>query len=176
MIYSLLFKSPSKLWHKLDDSIKVDNLELDTMKSNYFIILKNLPYKMNKPTYILYWNDNQEKKTQIVNKEGKAYLYLDNKDNDKIKFFITRQNKITDIFTYHLKIPIKENSKSNLLISQKNVNSKNKHLHKRLFKDKLCQDALQTDCNSGYKEDGIMFQTGLPYQSHNNGFPLPLGF
>lgn len=172
MIYSLIFKKPRQLWHKLEDSYQVEGLETNNDKTNHTVIFRKLPFNIRKKTYILYWTDTQQIRSQLIDKEGKAQLHL-LRDSEEIKFFLAKDGTISDIYTYPLnKVESKPN---NLLISQDKINPKYSHLYSRLFTNSQCQDALEKNCNHGYVETGLMENSGLPYQKSQE-MPLPQGF
>ena len=136
-----------------------------THNYNFKIIFNQLPYNATKNTFIIYWYNNQKPLVSLVTKEKKTQLFINSHNHQviTINYFFIRKNKITQTFTQTINtnnIPIN----TNIQIINKTSNT---------YRQKQKQNYLQP--HSGYIEDGIVENSGLPYQ-HKVQMPLPIGF
>ena len=137
--------------------------------NNFKIIFNQLPYSGTKNTFIIYWYNNQKPLVSLITKEKKTQLFINSQNHQviNINYFFIRKNKITQTFTQTINttyIPINTN-----------IQIINKTSNQNTYRQKQKQKQNYLQPKSGYIEDGIVENSGLPYQ-HKVQMPLPIGF
>lgn len=169
-------KKRNLFWKDANNDFGQHLQQMYISKSNLHITFNNLPYNRIENTFIVYWNQNNTPLISLVNNQRNAPLFI-NSNNHKItiRFFFVRKNKFSQTFTQSISInnTILRNTKSKT--KQPKIKTKSTKSTKLPKSPKLCDSALSNDCSLGNQEDGIVENSGLPYQ-HSIDMPLPIGF